>query len=691
MRILITGGCGFVGHHFVEHFLKETDFDIVILDKLTYASNGLDRLRDINAFDDKRVLTIAGDFSKPLPEGVKQEIGEVDYILHLGGETHVDNSIVDPEPFITSNVLGTMHILNFAREVQNLKCFFYFSCYDEKTRAVTKKGLKKYSELKKGDIVFTINPKTREIEEQKINKIIIQNHNGEMIKFDNSIIDLLVTPNHRVYNDNLEVIEAENCLKKKKIKLPIGHKWQGKKDKIKIGENDVPLKDLFYLIGIFLGDGFTAYQEKKIKSKSGLSFEERQIKGKDVKTGKFTSTDKIGKNSYAVSKSWRIFIDIPESDDCRKTVENTLDRLKIKWSAQKGKAGEHIYFTSKEWLEFFEQFGKGAKNKKIPKWVLEYDAIYLEKVFEGLLDSDGHWPYRSFSTVSDDLADGITEVAVKIGLIPTRRRQKSKAIYEDRVIEGESNCFNFTKERKGITRNFIKKENYNGKIWSIKVENENFLVERNGHFAFSGNTDEVFGPAPEGVNYVENDRHNPSNPYAATKSGAEMLVKAYRNSYKLPCVITRSMNIIGERQHPEKFIPMCINKILAEENVIIHANANKTKAGTRFYIHARNVADGYLHLIKTAEVGEKKVIGEDFHITGEREISNLEIAQEIAKILGKKLKYEMVDFHSSRPGHDLRYALDGSKMERYGWAPPKTFEESLKKLVKWSIKNKQWL
>lgn len=328
-RVLITGMAGFVGAHFCEAFLKETDWDIVGLDKLNYASNGFDRLRDIQAFDDKRVLCLSADFSKPLSEGVRQEIGDVKYIFHLGAESHVDNSIKDPEPFVMSNVLGTMHMLEFARDVSGLECFFYFG------------------------------------------------------------------------------------------------------------------------------------------------------------------------------------------------------------------------------------------------------------------------------------------------------------------------------------------------------------------------TDEVFGPAPEGYDYKEDDRHNPSNPYSAAKSGGEMLVKAYRNSYGLPAVITRSMNIFGERQHPEKYIPLCINKILAGETVTIHSNKGRTKAGTRFYIHGRNVADGYLHLINKIPTGV--VIGEDFHITGQKEVSNLELAQEIAEILGKELKYEMVDFHSSRPGHDLRYALDGGRMESIGWVPPKTFKESLRKTVEWSINNPKWL
>ena len=324
-RVLITGGCGFVGHHLVEHILKKTDWSVVVFDKLNYASLGFDRLRDINVFDDSRITVLAVDFSQPLSAGLKQEAGEVDYIFHLGAETHVDRSIDDPGPFVISNVVGTMEMLNFARTQKNLKKFFYFS------------------------------------------------------------------------------------------------------------------------------------------------------------------------------------------------------------------------------------------------------------------------------------------------------------------------------------------------------------------------TDEVFGPAPQGVAYKEWDRYNSGNPYAAAKAGGEELCLAYGNTYKLPVVITHCMNIFGERQHPEKFIPMTIRKILKGETVIVHSDANKKVPGSRYWIHARNVAAAVMFLVDNGKPQDK------YNIVGEKEVDNLQMAKAIAKALGKDLKFELVDFHSSRPGHDLQYALDGGKMAQMGWNLPITFESSLEKSIHWFIDNPKWL
>jgi len=326
--ILITGGAGFVGHHIVEHYLKNTDWNIIIFDKLSYASNGFDRVRDIDAYDDKRVIIFTCDLTKPIPTGIRNECLDVNYIIHLAAESHVDKSISFPVQFVESNIMGTVYFLEFVKSLNNLENFFYFS------------------------------------------------------------------------------------------------------------------------------------------------------------------------------------------------------------------------------------------------------------------------------------------------------------------------------------------------------------------------TDEVFGPAPIGINYKENDIYNCTNPYSASKASAEQFCVAYNNCYHIPITVTRSMNIFGERQHPEKFIPLCINKILNNETIIIHSSPDGKISGSRYYIHARNVASAIDFLVKKPV----RVNIEFYNIVGEKEISNLTLAKTIGDIMGKEAKTKMVDFHSARPGHDLRYALDGSKLNEYGWKIPMKLENSLERTVKWFIDKKdKWL
>jgi dTDP-glucose 4,6-dehydratase len=323
--ILITGGCGFIGHHFVEHVLVTTDWNIIILDKLNYASLGLERLRSIHAFENPRVKILTFDFQYPLTVGMKKEIGAPDIIVHMAAETHVDNSIADPVPFIHNNVMSTVNLLEFARESPNLKLFFYFS------------------------------------------------------------------------------------------------------------------------------------------------------------------------------------------------------------------------------------------------------------------------------------------------------------------------------------------------------------------------TDEVYGPALNDTLFTENDRHNPTNPYSASKSAAEQICIAYKNTYNIPLIRINVMNAFGERQHVEKFIPKVIRKLLRGESIQIHGYPDGKTSGSRFYIHARNIASAVLFLI------DKGTIGECYNLSGEKEISNLEMATLIADCMNVPLSYTLESHSASRPGHDLRYGLRSGKLEELGWNPPVGLEESLKRTIRWTLINQKWL
>ena len=206
-------------------------------------------------------------------------------------------------------------------------------------------------------------------------------------------------------------------------------------------------------------------------------------------------------------------------------------------------------------------------------------------------------------------------------------------------------------------------------------------------------TDEVFGPAPNGIKYKENDRYNSTNPYSATKAGGEELAVAYQNTYGMPIYITHTMNVFGERQHPEKYIPMCIRRIRDGDCVTIHSDNTRTIPGSRHYIHADDVASAVLFLLGK-DIIERNYGGAKcpkFNIVGAEELNNLELAQIIADAQGRELNYELVDFHSSRPGHDLRYALDGDKMKTMGWTPAKSVRERIAEVTAWTLNNERWL
>jgi dTDP-glucose 4,6-dehydratase len=204
------------------------------------------------------------------------------------------------------------------------------------------------------------------------------------------------------------------------------------------------------------------------------------------------------------------------------------------------------------------------------------------------------------------------------------------------------------------------------------------------HFIYFS-TDEVFGPADEGApGFKEWDRYNSANPYAASKAAAEEFVLAYANTYGIPVSITHTMNVYGPLQAGEKYIPSTIRKLLAGEQITVHADRTCTNAGKRTYIHVSDVCAALGIVMRLPPQDDK------YNIVGEREVDNLEVAKTVAKVLGVEGSYQLVDFHSSRPGHDLRYALDGSKLESFGFKHKYPFEKGIEDTVKWYLNNKEW-
>lgn len=205
-------------------------------------------------------------------------------------------------------------------------------------------------------------------------------------------------------------------------------------------------------------------------------------------------------------------------------------------------------------------------------------------------------------------------------------------------------------------------------------------------------TDEVMGAVSKGTSHKEWETHRPSNAYAASKAACEDICYAYWRSYDVPLIITNTMNNFSTMQSSSKFPVIVQKKIEAGEVVTIHGNDKEI--GTRFYLDSRIAAEALLHIMKLGAYHHK--IGEidephRYHIVGEKAYSNLELAQTIAKLMGKELKYKLQDFHAENPAHDIHYGLDGSKLARTGWMPSKSIERCLLEVITWQKNNPEWL
>lgn len=208
-------------------------------------------------------------------------------------------------------------------------------------------------------------------------------------------------------------------------------------------------------------------------------------------------------------------------------------------------------------------------------------------------------------------------------------------------------------------------------------------------------TDEVYGPdASVGGGHPEWDVILPSNPYAASKAAQEAIAVSYWRSYGVPLVITNTMNNFGEMQGGSKY-PVKIQKaVAAGDTVEVHA-AGDGQIGSRFYIHSRMVGEAVVWLLRNREPYRHQSGTLDrpdrWNIVGDVQRNNLELAQDIAGLMGRDLDYKLVNFHADRPGHDLHYGLDGSLLQHAGWKPSRDYADMLKQTIKWQTQHPEWL
>ena len=208
-------------------------------------------------------------------------------------------------------------------------------------------------------------------------------------------------------------------------------------------------------------------------------------------------------------------------------------------------------------------------------------------------------------------------------------------------------------------------------------------------------TDEVYGASEEkDAGHPEWDAIIPSNPYSASKACQEAIAISYWRAYGVPVVITNTMNNFGEMQQGSKYPAMLQKWIENDETVIVHGEEGDI--GSRFYLHSRNHADALLYIMRELPAHMHEAGTADrpdrYNIAGDIRLDNLELAETVARLMGKELKSKIIeDFHSTRPGHDKHYGLDGTKLKEAGWNPPLEFEESLKNTIEWQRRHPDWL
>lgn len=195
-------------------------------------------------------------------------------------------------------------------------------------------------------------------------------------------------------------------------------------------------------------------------------------------------------------------------------------------------------------------------------------------------------------------------------------------------------------------------------------------------------TDEVYGSLDDGGFFTEDTPYEPSSPYSASKASSDHLVRAWNHTYKLPVIITNCSNNYGPRQFPEKLIPLVIKNVIQGKKIPVYGDGLQV----RDWLFVKD------HVEALYIVASEGNVGETYNIGGNNEKTNLEIVHLICDLIDKKLGYpikgkssrELIEFVQDRPGHDVRYAIDASKIRNnLGWKPRKTFVQGLSETVEW--------
>lgn len=190
-------------------------------------------------------------------------------------------------------------------------------------------------------------------------------------------------------------------------------------------------------------------------------------------------------------------------------------------------------------------------------------------------------------------------------------------------------------------------------------------------------TDEVYGSIEKGL-FTEQSDLKPNSPYSASKTGADLLVRAYFKTYNLPVLITRSSNNYGPYQYPEKLIPLFITNLIEGKKVPIYGDG----LNIRDWLYVLDNCSGIDMVLHKGKAGEIYNIGAD------NEKTNKEITEIILKGLGKD--ESSIEYVKDRPGHDRRYALDSTKLKKLGWKPEYGFEQAMKETIEWYKNNPDW-
>ncbi|MCD6099188.1 MAG: GDP-mannose 4,6-dehydratase [Candidatus Marinimicrobia bacterium] len=819
MKVLVTGGAGFIGSNFIRYVLeKHKDWEVINLDKLGYGSN-LANLKDIE--DDERYTFVKGDINDF--ELVKEFIKEVDAVINFAAESHVDRSISNPYSFIESNVLGVYTILEAIRKVNPEVRFVHISSVtgdtpvllrnketgeiflaridflneenyylyealtideDLKTTFMPISGIVKHPTDEIYEIEYEGGGK---IKATGSHSVFVFTEDGIKEKYvtelkEGEYLVTLLTFNKNNFESN-HVLRIRDYIDMKKIKTSgrIKKSLKTRERVLKIlKDGPKTWKELVESVGKSVSQSLKSMVKEGLIevvngryriTEKGLTelrngFEEmvyvlyrRQLNipqeieeieitpelmwlfGLYLAEGHASNTEKEFKRK--LKKVTITTRDLESLKKAKKLLEKYFGYKKAVIRKKKRGDAYQLEFSGEILHSVFSEWGSTSENKRIPSWVWKLSRDHIAKMLEGY-EGDAHIrkdDSRTFTSKNQTLIFSLVWLTRLKGINSRygkrvcknmkgefQKREEYDLVMHDLVVSSEnyeknklvrtphSKCiplgvvkvqlpkkvvakYNLKKNKlvgKEIAKRLIKGKNKYvdsdigvAKVKKItRIDEEvmvyDIVIEGNHKF-FGGNvpillhnTDEVYGDIEKG-SFTEEDRLMPSSPYSASKAAGDMLVLGYARTYNLNASITRCTNNYGPYQFPEKLIPKTIIRASMGLKIPIYGTGQNVRDWLYVLDHCEAIE-------LVLEKGERRGV---YNISAGEEKTNLEVVRTILKLMGKD--EELIEFVEDRPGHDLRYSLDSTKIrEQLDWKPKHDFKEGIKKTVEWYLDNEWW-
>ena len=690
MKLLVTGGSGFIGSNFIRHVLTtHADDRVVNLDKLTYAGNPAN-LADLER--DPRYAFVQGDICDAAI--VRDAIRGVDAVVNFAAESVVADTFIP---------------IHWGHGIRIASIEELFETYGAK-RGVLIDG--SGVEVVEPNLpLFALAFRNGMGQWKQITHITRHRYTGRVVRLRQKWGSVTVTPHHSVYNADAQLVAAETnpeLLAVRKINVDRSRH----RDYIEICLPNIKSVDGRVYTRTAKGGGRPrdVYVQQSLKGEALLAL--MRFLGAYVAEGNALFNKANGSWQVCIGNTDLAFLEELRNDAELFTNAGSSITTRVR-------PGAHQLTFSSRIVHLLVTTLCGARSyqKQVPEALYTLTDEFKNAFLDSYLRGDGNVQEEYKTVSSSRLSTNSAKLAAGLGLLLSMMDLDYSLYYRDaRGNQRPAYAMNLVSTYDARGESLYSEHQYEGYVYDLSVEDaHNFaagvgnVVVHNTHVDRSLNepdeflrtdvfgvftlleavkelkiprvvhisTDEVYGSVERGSSR-ESDPLRPSNPYSASKAGGDLLVLAYWHTHRVPALITRSSNNFGPYQYPEKVIPLFVTNALDDTPLPLYGDG-------------KNVRDWLYVLDNCAGIDlvlRKGGDGEVYNIGGGHEVENIVLTRQILQLTGKP--ETLIQPVKDRPGHDRRYSVDSKKVRQLGWAPRHRFGEALGATVAWYREHEAW-